>query len=125
MPKVRLYSTTKLAFTSLFQQVAREITAERIQMISFHPGLVYTEAAKKFGVDPKDFDFDDGERPPPWIRQSFLVYLASPPPLPRPPGQATANPSSLQSISLVTLRFGLPRQMPPSFMGGLSGRAGT
>ncbi|KAF9060510.1 short-chain dehydrogenase/reductase [Rhodocollybia butyracea] len=44
-----VYATTKTAFTSLIGRIADERPVEDVQIISFHPGILYTEGnAKRF-----------------------------------------------------------------------------
>ena len=42
------------------QQIARDIPAEDMQMLSFHPSTVFTEAAKMAGYDENTLPWVDG-----------------------------------------------------------------
>ncbi|CAH0046542.1 unnamed protein product [Clonostachys solani] len=53
------YGLTKSAGTLLVQQIAKDISADDIQIVSFHPGAVLTEAAKRDGIDNLPIKWDD------------------------------------------------------------------
>ncbi len=55
------YTLTKMAGTLLFQVLAQNTPPEKVQIISFHPGLIYGEAWKAMGLGPEIFD--DGRFP--------------------------------------------------------------
>ncbi|TLD19302.1 hypothetical protein PspLS_09758 [Pyricularia sp. CBS 133598] len=66
------YSASKSAGTLLIQLIAKDTSPEEMQVLSFHPGLVWTEPFEKGGV-PKDlFDFDDVT-----LGGNFTVWAAS------------------------------------------------
>ena len=43
------YGLTKNSGTLLVQQIAKDVKSEEMQIVSFHPGGVFTEAAKNAG----------------------------------------------------------------------------
>ncbi|KAK9243137.1 hypothetical protein V1506DRAFT_405714 [Lipomyces tetrasporus] len=55
------YTLTKMAGTLLFQLIAQNVPPEKMQVISFHPGLIYTDGWKSMGVPltPEQFDNDE------------------------------------------------------------------
>lgn len=55
------YGLTKNAGTALLQQIAKDTSPDVMQAVSFHPGGVLTETARKAGYKEGDVDFDDGE----------------------------------------------------------------
>ena len=55
-----VYGTSKLAATSLFQNMAGELPPEKVQIISFHPGAVFTEPVRKAGFDENTLPWDNG-----------------------------------------------------------------
>jgi NAD(P)-dependent dehydrogenase (short-subunit alcohol dehydrogenase family) len=55
------YNLTKNAGTLAMQQIARDIPVEKTQIVSFHPGGVFTEASKAAGFTVDMWDWDDGE----------------------------------------------------------------
>jgi NAD(P)-dependent dehydrogenase (short-subunit alcohol dehydrogenase family) len=59
------YSLTKNSSTLAIQQIAKDIDSEEVQIVSFHPGAIYTSAAKRaLGGKQKSeisFPFDEGE----------------------------------------------------------------
>ncbi|KAH0538853.1 hypothetical protein FGG08_004570 [Glutinoglossum americanum] len=67
------YTATKNAGTLLLQQIAKDMPVEKIQIISFHPGWILTEAARKGGYDEKSAPWDDENLP-----GHFAVWAASP-----------------------------------------------
>ncbi|CAG9996937.1 unnamed protein product [Clonostachys byssicola] len=53
------YGLTKSAGTLLVQQIAKDISADEIQIVSFHPGAVKTEAAERDGMADLPIKWDD------------------------------------------------------------------
>jgi len=71
-PRVSTYSITKSAFTGLLCRVADDRPVEDVQIISFHPGFLYSEQnSKVFGKDA--FIWDEFALP-----ADFSVWAASP-----------------------------------------------
>lgn len=50
------YTLSKMAGTLLFQLIAQNTPPEKMQIISFHPGLIYNDTWKGMGLPPDDFD---------------------------------------------------------------------
>ncbi|KAK0663918.1 hypothetical protein QBC41DRAFT_328980 [Cercophora samala] len=68
------YGATKNAGQVLFQQIARDVDPDKLQMISFHPGAVYSEGAQAGGVTKDMMDvWDDAALP-----GNFAVWAATP-----------------------------------------------
>ncbi|KAI9150528.1 Short chain dehydrogenase citE [Paramyrothecium foliicola] len=73
-PERPTYGLTKNAGTALMQQIAKDTKVSDMQVVSFHPGGVLTESARKSGVDENSgFRFDDENLP-----GHFAVWAASP-----------------------------------------------
>ena len=53
------YTFSKLSGTLLWQVIAQNVSPEKVQIISFHPGNIYNQSWEKIGV-PKEL-FDTGE----------------------------------------------------------------
>jgi NAD(P)-dependent dehydrogenase (short-subunit alcohol dehydrogenase family) len=51
-----VYTLSKFAGTLFFQYFAQDIPANKVQVISFHPGIVYNDYWKSMELDPKHFD---------------------------------------------------------------------
>jgi NAD(P)-dependent dehydrogenase (short-subunit alcohol dehydrogenase family) len=66
------YTVSKFAGTLFFQCLAQDYPPEKIQIISFHPGLIYNDYWKSLGIDPKHFD--DGELYPLLSPRNALTY---------------------------------------------------
>ncbi|KAH6660565.1 short chain dehydrogenase [Truncatella angustata] len=66
------YGLTKNAGTLLMQVIAREISPEAMQIVSFHPGAVFTQNAKTAGWKEADLDWHD-----PNLAGQFAVWAAS------------------------------------------------
>ncbi|KAF6815317.1 D-erythrulose reductase [Colletotrichum sojae] len=65
------YSLTKNSGTLLLQQIAKDTPPEKMQVVSFHPGTVYTDGV--VGFIPRDaFDFDEDT-----LGGHFAVWAAS------------------------------------------------
>ncbi|KAF5540856.1 peroxisomal short-chain alcohol dehydrogenase [Fusarium mexicanum] len=68
------YGLTKSASTLLLQQIAQDTKSTDMQVVSFHPGGVLTDSAKRVGGDNlKGLVFDDENLP-----GHFSVWAASP-----------------------------------------------
>ncbi|KAE9405852.1 short-chain dehydrogenase/reductase [Gymnopus androsaceus JB14] len=66
------YSTSKAAFTALLGRIADERSVDDVQIVSFHPGLLYSESmAKAFGREA--FAWDEFALP-----ADFAVWASSP-----------------------------------------------
>lgn len=55
------YSLTKNASKLAMQQIAKDTASDEVQIISFHPGAIYTDAARRNGVTKDHYPFDSGE----------------------------------------------------------------
>ncbi|KAJ3850545.1 short-chain dehydrogenase/reductase [Lentinula lateritia] len=66
------YVTSKAAFTALLGRIADEHPVEDVQIISFHPGVLYSETVAKH-IDKDVFDWDEMALP-----ADFAVWSASP-----------------------------------------------
>jgi NAD(P)-dependent dehydrogenase (short-subunit alcohol dehydrogenase family) len=67
-----IYSATKNAGTLLLQQIAKDTSAEEVQIISFHPGWILTEMARRAGYDEESAMWDDGRAFSPFQSLPFL-----------------------------------------------------
>lgn len=59
-PTLAGMAATKAAFANLFQNIADETDVERAQMISFHPGTIFTEGSLTAGFKKDTWFYDDG-----------------------------------------------------------------
>lgn len=50
------YTLSKMAGTLLFQVIAQNTSVTKLQVISFHPGLIFNDAWKSMGLAPDLFD---------------------------------------------------------------------
>ncbi|KAJ3755535.1 short-chain dehydrogenase/reductase [Lentinula raphanica] len=71
-PNQTTYTTTKAAFTTLVGRIADEHPVEDIQIISYHPGAIYSEGASKV-VDKGLLNWDEFALP-----ADYAVWAASP-----------------------------------------------
>ncbi|KAH8663748.1 putative short-chain dehydrogenase [Ilyonectria robusta] len=67
------YSASKSAGTMLMQQVAKDVNPDELQIISFHPGGIFTELAEQSGFKKEEAQWDDENLP-----GQFAVWAASP-----------------------------------------------
>ncbi|KAF4974441.1 hypothetical protein FZEAL_8650 [Fusarium zealandicum] len=67
------YSLTKSAFTCTLQQIARDTQEDKMRVISFHPSVVFTDAAKSAGYTIDTLPWTDDNIP-----GGFAVWAASP-----------------------------------------------
>ncbi|KAK0647094.1 hypothetical protein B0T16DRAFT_458956 [Cercophora newfieldiana] len=67
------YGLTKNSGTLLMQQIAKDVSPDDMQIVSFHPGGILTESAAKAGITEEMYDWDDENLP-----GHFAVWLASP-----------------------------------------------
>ncbi|KIK52492.1 hypothetical protein GYMLUDRAFT_1028757 [Collybiopsis luxurians FD-317 M1] len=66
------YASSKAAFAALIGRIANERSVEDVQIISFHPGILYSEGVSKT-YDPDAFKWDEMNLP-----ADFSVWAASP-----------------------------------------------
>ncbi|KAH7087178.1 putative short-chain dehydrogenase [Paraphoma chrysanthemicola] len=64
------YTLSKFAGTVFFQYLAQDYSHDKVQVISFHPGLLYNDYFKEMGIDSKHFDDKQ-------LTGSFAVWAAS------------------------------------------------
>ncbi|EXJ92365.1 hypothetical protein A1O3_00915 [Capronia epimyces CBS 606.96] len=64
------YTLSKLSGTLLFQLLAQDAPREKVQVVSFHPGLIWNDGWKSLGLSPDLFDSDE-------LCGAFAVWLAS------------------------------------------------
>jgi hypothetical protein len=50
------YALSKLSGTLLFQLIAQDIPAEKLQVVSFHPGLIFNSYWESTGLPAEMFD---------------------------------------------------------------------
>lgn len=61
-PERPTYGLTKNSSTLLLQQIAKDTKPEDMQVVSFHPGGVLSESARKLGVtEDSGIRFDHGK----------------------------------------------------------------
>ena len=60
-PERPVYGLTKSAGTLAMQQIAKDVLPETMQIVSFHPGSILTDAARRAGYEKFDIPWDDGE----------------------------------------------------------------
>ena len=94
----------------LLQQIAKDVPAEKLQIVSYHPGGIFTELAEHAGFNRDDPRWDDGK-----LHVSFCISTIS----------TCSFLIAMQRIYLANLLFGLPRRRPASYMAGSSGLSGT
>lgn len=66
--RIPTYSLTKNSGTLLVQQIAKDTRSDDMQIISFHPGAILSESARKVGYEESSLDWDDGNQ--------FLIYFS-------------------------------------------------
>ncbi|KAH7120376.1 putative short-chain dehydrogenase [Dactylonectria estremocensis] len=66
------YSMTKNSGALLMQLIAKDSSPENLQIVSFHPGVIYNETFLTIGFSETDLPYDDPELP-----GSFAVWAAS------------------------------------------------
>ncbi|KAJ6149675.1 hypothetical protein N7471_000874 [Penicillium samsonianum] len=66
------YSASKSAGTILVQQIAQSVSPEDLQIISFHPGSIFTAAAQKAGYTRTTLNWDNEDLP-----GHYAVWAAS------------------------------------------------
>ncbi|GAW03306.1 short-chain dehydrogenase reductase [Lentinula edodes] len=72
VPNQNPYSTSKAAFTALVGRIADEHPVEDVQIISFHPGVLYSESASA-SFDKNAINWDEMALP-----ADYAVWAASP-----------------------------------------------
>jgi NAD(P)-dependent dehydrogenase (short-subunit alcohol dehydrogenase family) len=50
------YTLSKFAGTLFFQFLAQDFAHDEVQIVSFHPGLIYNDYWKSLGVGSEHFD---------------------------------------------------------------------
>jgi NAD(P)-dependent dehydrogenase (short-subunit alcohol dehydrogenase family) len=61
-PERATYGLTKNAGTALLQRIAQDVSSGEMQIVSFHPGGLYTNMSKSAGITQEmGIPFDDGE----------------------------------------------------------------
>ncbi|KAJ4246859.1 hypothetical protein NW762_013411 [Fusarium torreyae] len=72
-PQMPGYQLTKSSFATVMQQIARDTPESKMRVISFHPSIVFTEAAMKTGFTEDTLPWTDEGIP-----GGFAVWAASP-----------------------------------------------
>jgi len=55
------YGLTKNAGTVLLQQIAKDLDPDSLQVVNYHPGSIFTEAAKNAGFSETAFEWDNSK----------------------------------------------------------------
>ncbi|OBT43148.1 hypothetical protein VE00_07668 [Pseudogymnoascus sp. WSF 3629] len=66
------YSASKSAGTILVQQIAKDVSPDDLQIVSFHPGSIFTWTAEKAGYTRTTLNWDDEDLP-----GHYAVWAAS------------------------------------------------
>jgi NAD(P)-dependent dehydrogenase (short-subunit alcohol dehydrogenase family) len=53
------YGLTKNSITLLLQQIAKDVSPDKLQIISFHPGMIENDLLRSLGITDKDLPFED------------------------------------------------------------------
>jgi len=64
------YTLSKFSGTLFFQYLAQEMPHDKVQVVTFHPGLIFNETWQSMGMDKQHFDDDR-------LPGSFAVWAAS------------------------------------------------
>ncbi|KAF4451677.1 hypothetical protein F53441_5356 [Fusarium austroafricanum] len=72
-PQMPGYQLTKSSFATVMQQVARDTPESQMRIVSFHPSIIFTEAARKTGYTEDTLPWTDENIP-----GGFAVWAASP-----------------------------------------------
>nr|RBR01164.1 hypothetical protein FVER53263_10668 [Fusarium verticillioides] len=72
-PQMPGYQLTKNSFATVMQQIARDTPESDMRIVSFHPSIVFTEAAKKAGYTEDTLPWTDENIP-----GGFAVWASSP-----------------------------------------------
>ncbi|KAI5459007.1 hypothetical protein BGZ63DRAFT_426319 [Mariannaea sp. PMI_226] len=67
-----VYGLTKNSGTLLLQQIAKDVSPEQLQIISFHPGVVHNENYTAVGIKKEDLPFTD-----PSLPGAFAVWAST------------------------------------------------
>jgi NAD(P)-dependent dehydrogenase (short-subunit alcohol dehydrogenase family) len=79
-PERPSYGLTKSASTLLLQQIAKDTPVDQMQIVSFHPGGVLTDMARRAGFNEHmGIPFDDGMLTPNTLYQLVLTDIARAP----------------------------------------------
>ncbi|KAI1103981.1 NAD(P)-binding protein [Jackrogersella minutella] len=70
---LRAYGLTKSAGAAALQTVALDVPPEKMQIINYHPGAIFTPAAKNAGFTKDTLPWDDADLP-----GHFAVWAATP-----------------------------------------------
>ncbi|KAH7136795.1 hypothetical protein B0J13DRAFT_677615 [Dactylonectria estremocensis] len=60
------YALSKTAGHFLLQKIAEEVDREKLQVVSFHPGMILSETARSAGLDENSAPFDNENLPGHW-----------------------------------------------------------
>lgn len=60
-PMQAAYAASKIGFANLIQNLADELSAEKAQIVSIHPGAVLSETVRAKGYDENSLPWDDGK----------------------------------------------------------------
>lgn len=72
LPMIGTYGVSKLAFTQWLAHIQQDMADKGVRVHSFHPGSVFTDAVKGFGLKEDSMPWDDVQLP-----GRFAVWLAS------------------------------------------------
>lgn len=68
----RAYGLTKNAGAAAIQTIALDVSPDQMQVINFHPGAIFTDAAKDAGYTDQTLPWDERTSPPPPFLFLFL-----------------------------------------------------
>jgi short-subunit dehydrogenase len=72
IPNLASYGASKLAFLFMCMHMQTELSKKDVRIMNYHPGAIFTNAAKKVGLNESSIPWDDANLP-----GHFAVWLAS------------------------------------------------
>ena len=72
IPNLASYGATKLAFLYMCMHLQSELIEKNVRIMNFHPGAIFTSAAKRVGMTEDSIPWDQADLP-----GYFAVWLAS------------------------------------------------
>ena len=72
IPNLASYGASKLAFLYLCMHIQSELSEKNVRIMNFHPGAIFTSAAKRVGMTEDSMPWDQADLP-----GNFAVWLAS------------------------------------------------
>ncbi len=69
------YSLSKTSGHLVLQKIAGEVDRKKLQVVTFHPGMILSETSRNAGFDETSLPWDNGKNPVPDLNNTPALFI--------------------------------------------------